>query len=80
MMTASRLSPAQRAARTWRLRDGRPDKAFMSNEQRRALGLMDRQQAVAHERLTIIPHPRLADRVRGPQPDDIWATGGEIRE
>ena len=39
---------------------------------RRALGLMDRQQAAEHEHLIVLPHARLADRVRGPVPDDIW--------
>ena len=73
MTSSSRLTAAQLAARAEQARDGRPDKAVMSNRLRRALGLMDRQQAAEHERLVILPHPRLADRSRGPVPDDIWA-------
>jgi hypothetical protein len=73
------LSPAQQAAAAWRRQHGRPDKAAMSNEERRSLGLMDRGQAARHERLTVLPHARLADRTRGPVPDDIWLlpAGGE---
>ena len=77
MNGASRLTPAQLSAEAQRAREGRIDSAAMSNRLRRALGLMDRQQAAEHERLRILPHPRLAERVRGPVPDDIWATGGE---
>ena len=72
----SLLTPAQQTAATERLRDGRPDKAVMTNQERRQAGLMDRRQAAEHERLVIIPHARLAERTRGPIPDDIWA-GGE---
>jgi hypothetical protein len=67
------LSPAQQAAAAARHREGRLDTSRMSNRLRRALGLMDRQQAAEHERLTVLPHARLAERVRGPVPDDIWA-------
>jgi len=51
----------------------------MSNAERAAAGLMTRQQAAEHERLAIVPHVRLAERCRGPVPDDIWAlpAGGE---
>ncbi len=77
MNGASRLTPAQLADAAGRRRDGRPDKAAMSNEERRDLGLMDRRQAAEHEHLASIPCGRLADRSRGPDPDDIWATGGE---
>jgi hypothetical protein len=68
----SRLSPAQLADAAARQREGRPDKAVMTNEERRALGLMDRRQAAEHERLVQLPHARLADRVRGFDPDDTW--------
>lgn len=69
-------TPAQQAAATARAREGRMDTSVMSNRLRRALGLMDRHQAAEHERLRQLPHPRLADRVRGMDPDDIWATAG----
>lgn len=72
MRRPSRLTPMQQAAR----RSGRPGIAFMSNAARRAAGLMDRQQAVEHERLAMVPHVRLAERSKGPAPDDIWATAG----
>jgi hypothetical protein len=50
----------------------------MSNRLRRALGLMDRQQAAEHERLTVLPHARLAVRAHGPVPEDeMWMTGGD---
>lgn len=75
-MTASRLTPAQLADAVTRLRDGRPDKTAMTNEERRAIGLMDRGQAAEHEHLASIPCMRLADRSRGPIPDDPWATAG----
>ena len=72
-------TPAQQADAVLRCRDGRPDIAFMSNAERAAAGLMTRQQAAEHERLAIVPHVRLAERCRGPVPDDIWAlpAGGE---
>jgi hypothetical protein len=68
------LSPAQQSAAIARQREGRMDTSVMSNRLRRALGLMDRQQAAEHERLRQLHHPRLADRLRGIDPDDIWAT------
>ena len=78
-MSVSRLTPAQQKAAAQRAREGRLDTAAMSNRLRRALGLMDRRQAAEHEHLTVLPHPRLADRVRGHMPDDIWTVpaGGE---
>jgi hypothetical protein len=78
-MSGSRWqSPAQQTAEAGRARDGRPDKAAMSNRLRRALGLMDRQQAAEHERLATLPHARLAERVRGPVPEDeIWTLGSD---
>jgi hypothetical protein len=72
-MTARQQTPAQLADAIARQREGRPDKAAMSNEERTAAGLMDRHQAAEHEHLTVLPHPRLAERVRGPVPGDIWA-------
>ena len=70
---ASRQTPAQLAAEAERRRDGRPwDKSVMSNWERRAAGLMDRRQAAQHESLAVVPHARLAERSRGPVPDDIW--------
>lgn len=70
----SRLTRAQLADLAVRRREGRPDIACMSNAERRAAGLMDRRQAVEHERLASIPTTRLAERVHGPDPDDMWAT------
>ena len=72
-MSASRLTPAQLADAIARNLDGRPDKAAMTNEERRQAGLMDRGQAAEHEHLASIPSTRLADRTHGPDPDDIWA-------
>lgn len=77
MNGASRLSQAQQKARAERIREGRLDTAAMSNRLRRALGLMDRQQAAEHERLRTLPHARLAERSRKPLADDPWTTGGE---
>lgn len=79
MNGASRLTPAQQSAEARRAREGRLDTAAMSNRLRRALGLMDRRQAAEHEHLITLPHARLADRTRGPVPDDIWVlpAGGE---
>lgn len=79
MNGASRMSPAQQSAAALRAREGRLDTAAMSNRLRRALGLMDRRQAAEHEHLIVLPHARLADRTRGPVPDDIWVlpAGGE---
>lgn len=73
-MSASYLTSAQLADAVDRARDGRPDKAAMSNAERRAAGLMDRRQAAEHEHLRVLPHARLAERVRGPVPDDPWVT------
>ncbi len=70
------LTPAQLLDAIARERDGRPDKAAMSGEERHDRGLMDWGEAAEHERLATIPSTRLADRVRGPVPDDIWITGG----
>ena len=76
MNGSARLTPAQQKAETRRIREGRLDTAAMSNRLRRALGLMDRRQAAEHERLTVLPHARLAVRTRGPVPEDeIWTTG-----
>ena len=72
-MSASRLTPAQLADAIARNLDGRPDKAAMTNEERRQAGLMDRGQAAEHEHLASIPCTRLAERTHGPAPDDIWA-------
>ena len=44
----------------------------MTNQERHRAGLMTRQQAAEHEHLASLYHPRLADRVRGFLPDDIW--------
>lgn len=76
MSAASYQTPAQQSAKAQRVREGRLDTTAMSNRLRRALGLMDRQQAAEHERLRTLPHARLADRVRGPVPNDIWVTAG----
>jgi hypothetical protein len=65
----SRLTEMQLAGRRY----GRPDIAAMSNEQRTAAGLMTRRQAAEHEHLASLPQAFLAERVRGPVPDDIWA-------
>jgi hypothetical protein len=73
MSGASRLTPAQLAAAVERHRDGRPDITAMTNEQRREAGLMTRGQAAEHEHLIVLPHARLAERCKGPVPDDIWA-------
>jgi len=76
MSGVSRLTAAQQQAEVRRVREGRLDTTAMGNRLRRALGLMDRRQAAEHERLTILPHARLAVRAHGPDPEDIWATGG----
>jgi hypothetical protein len=75
MAARSRLTPAQLADLADRWLTGRVDKAALSNEERRRRGLMDRRQAAEHERLADTPSLRLADRSRGPAPDDIWAKG-----
>jgi len=76
MSGALRLTAAQQLAEVRRVREGRLNTAAMGNRLRRTLGLMDRQQAAEHERLTVLPHARLAVRAHGPDPEDIWATGG----
>ena len=73
MIAPRRQTPAQLADAIARARDGRPDIADMSNEERREAGLMTRGQAAAAERRATVPQARLAERVRGPVPDDIWA-------
>lgn len=79
MGRASRLTSAQLAAAITRQREGRPDIAAMTGEERHAAGLMDLGQAAEHEHLASIPLGRLAERVHGPDPDDMWVTpGGEI--
>lgn len=74
MARVSDLSPAQQADLIARRREGRPDIAAMTNEERRAAGLMDIGQAAEHEHLRSLPVTRMAERTRGPVPDDIWAT------
>ena len=77
MGTLSRLTPAQLADAADRERTGRIDKSQLTNEERLLWGLMDRHQAAEHERLAAFPPDRRADRLRGPDPDDPWADGGE---
>lgn len=67
------LSPAQQADIIARRREGRPDIASMTDEERAAAGLMTTGQAARHERLRSLPHPKLAERLHGPDPDDPWA-------
>lgn len=71
MSAVSALSPAQRADIIARHRDGRPDITVMTGEERRQRGLMDLQQAAEHVRLATITSLRMADRVRGMDPDGI---------
>jgi hypothetical protein len=73
MTAPSRQTAAQLADALLRHRDGRPDITAMTNEQRREAGLMTRGQAAEHEHLIVLPHPRLAERCKGPVPGDIWA-------
>lgn len=73
---ARALTDLQLAAAITRERDGQPDIAAMSDEERRAAGRMTLQEAVEWERLPIVPCARPAERVHGPDPDDIWTTGG----
>jgi hypothetical protein len=67
------LTPLQQADIIARHRDGRPDITVMSGEERRARGLMDLRQAAEHEGLAarVLSSTRLADRVRGMDPDDM---------
>ena len=71
-MTARQQTPAQLADAIARQREGRPDIAAMTNEERHAAGLPTRQEAVEWERIPIVPQSRPAERVHGPVPDDIW--------
>ena len=79
MSTVSALSPAQQADIIARHRDGRPDITVMTGEERRARGLMTLGQAAEHEGLAarVISCTKLADRVRGMDPDDIWTVSAE---
>ena len=77
MSRARRMTPLQLADAIARDRDGRPDIAAMTDEERRAAGCMTLKEAVEWERLPIVPCARPAERSRGPMPDDIWAAGGE---
>lgn len=74
-MTTGRslLSTAQLADIDARRREDRPDITAMTEDERAAAGLMTRRQAVAHERLRILPHPHPAERIHGPDPHDPWA-------
>jgi hypothetical protein len=76
MIAPRRQTPAQLADAIARERDGRPDIARMTNEERQAAGLMTRREAAAAERLAAIPESHLAERSRGPVPGDIWTAGG----
>lgn len=75
MIARSRLTPAQQVAATERRLKGRPDKAAMTDEERRAAGLMDLQQAAEHELLASTPYqrPSATTTTRAPDPDDPWA-------
>jgi len=73
MIDPRRQTAAQLADAIARDRDGRPDLSAMTNEQRREAGLMTRREAAEAERRAAVPQVRLAERVRGPVPDDIWA-------
>ena len=76
MSRARRLTPLQLTDAIARERDGRPDIAAMTDEERHEAGLMTLREAVEWERLPIVPCARPAERSRGPMPDDIWAAGG----
>jgi hypothetical protein len=69
---------AQHVADIARRREGRPDKAAMSREQRREAGLMGLGQAAEIERIraTTVLYEDKGERVRGPDPSDIWASKG----
>lgn len=77
MRARSQLTQAQLADIDARRRDGRPDIASMTNEERRAAGLMDLRQAAEQEHfaawLEAAPENLGADRSRGPDPEDLWA-------
>ena len=72
---ARALTDLQLADAIARERDGRPDIAAMTDEERHASGLPTRQEAVEWERIPIVPQSRPAERLQGPDPDDIWAAG-----
>lgn len=72
MAPRSLMSSAQLADADARRREGRPDIAAMTNDERTAAGLMTRRQAAQHERLRVLPHPHPAERIHGPDPDDPW--------
>ncbi|HEV2450751.1 MAG TPA: hypothetical protein VGS62_02350 [Streptosporangiaceae bacterium] len=79
MSRARSMTPLQLADAVARERDGRPDIAAMSDEERRAAGCMTLREAVEWERLPIVPCARPGERTHGPDPDDIWAlpAGGD---
>lgn len=80
MSRARRMTPLQLADAIARERDGRPDIAAMTGEERQAAGVMTLREAVEWERLPIVPCARPGERLHGPDPDDIWAapvTGGD---
>ena len=77
MIAPRQQTPAQLLDAIARERGGRPDIAAMTNEERLAAGLMTRGQAAVAERHASIPQVRLADRVRGPDSDDMWAITDE---
>ena len=77
MSRARALTDLQLADAIARERDGRPDIAVMTDEERRAAGYMTRQEAVEWERLPIVPCAGPAERLHGPAPDDIWAAPAE---
>ena len=74
---ARALTDLQLADALARERDGRPDIASMTGDERQAAGCMTLREAVEWERLPIVPCARPAERLHDPDPDDIWATGGE---
>ena len=82
MSTTSRLSDMQLAAAVARERDGRRDTSVMTSEQRAAAGLMTLHQAAEHEGLAarVTSCTRLADRVKGMDPDDTWAGDAPSRD
>ena len=77
MSRARSMTPLQLADAIARERDGQPDIASMTGDERRAAGCMTLQEAVEWERLPIVPCARPGERLHGPDPDDIWAAGGE---
>ena len=70
---ARALTDLQLADALARERDGRPDIAAMTGDERQAAGCMTLREAVEWERLPIVPSARPAERLHGPDPDDIWA-------